>query len=77
MCGSELRGGNTTLFSHGVQQPKKGQPRFEGDTMGMPLAAAALATASSPSGWAIRCIAMGAISTGNASLFPAFKIYSK
>ena len=39
--------------------------------MQMPSHAAALVTASSPSGCAIHCIAMGATSTGYASLLPA------
>ena len=39
--------------------------------MGMPSAAAALDVASSPSGCASRCIAMGATSTGHAIFLPA------
>lgn len=40
------------------------------DTMGMPASAAAEATASSPSGWAILCIDIGAIPIGNFSFSP-------
>ena len=55
--------------------PGKGRTALLLRTMGIPSAAAALAVASSPSGCASFCIAMGAISTGYAISRPAGQPY--